>query len=678
MSKLLRVSNSKYRGVVSDILPYERPVFFTNRFFARFLKYYGIVIREDTLIATRHSEEPGLNEFLLLLGGRQGALRPCFQYKITKDGHEDGRCLSVIHPFHQVNMVEFYDKYKMLIIDFCQRSNFSIRYPYRVASYQKKQKGYHKILSDDAKPVDTSESLKHFFAYKQYKNINFFYGDYRFLRAEKKFVMMTKLDLEHCFDNISPDSLSVAMFQHVFTDCPGSMAYEFCHLQRDFLNEKSGIVIGPEFSRIFAEIVLQRVDTDVEQKLEEQCIYRNKEYVFYRYVDDGFLFYNEKKTRSQFFHAYWDSLSKYGLRLNKEKIINFSERPFLETISIVKQQLLRLIDERFENRLNTFKGFVKMQDKHIDTPTKIDFKTFVNEVRNILRTHGCGIKYKDITSFFLGIVQARLMALLKEFNLLYGQYTKAAEMENINEEGLKIKERYEQEFIDFCMNIIEILFYFLGCDMRMSTSVKTVSIINKLQLFVRGYYNISDCSKSSKFPFFCIERLDDKISDEIRTLFLNMTPKPCNLMEVLNILEVEKIMLQRNQIAPKVLLDLWERCEDKPHALNFFTVFEFLHYIKDTDGFSDLKQPLYQWINEKIISLKDTKISQTEAVLTFIETMCCPWIDECKKREYSTLLFASSSEKVYNFSKRQKDIFVQWRDFKLNEAILQINSEEVY
>ena len=120
MSKLLRVSNSKYRVVISDVLPFERPIFFSNRFFARFLKYYGVKVENDRLVATRNVEDEGLTEFLQLLGGNPGVRRPCFQYKITKDGHEDGRTLSVVHPFHQVKMVEFYERYKMLLIDFCR------------------------------------------------------------------------------------------------------------------------------------------------------------------------------------------------------------------------------------------------------------------------------------------------------------------------------------------------------------------------------------------------------------------------------------------------------------------------------------------------------------------------------------------------------------------------------
>lgn len=683
MSKLLRISNSKYRAVISEVLPYERPVFFTNRFFARFLKYYGVKVENEVLVATRNTDESGLAEFLTLLGGKANDQRPCFQYSITKDGRKEGRCLSVIHPFHQVKMLEFYDRYKTLLIDFCQRSNFSVRYPYKVADYQKKSKGYYKIMSDDALPVDTSESLKHFFSYKHYKNINFFYDDYRFLRAEKKFAKMVKMDLKSCFESISPDKLSLAMFGHEMEECKGSMAYDFCQLQRDFQNLNRGIIIGPEFSRIYAEIVLQRIDVDVEKILKEKGLSLKEDYLFYRYVDDGFLFFSDEQTKKQFFYTYRNVLAKYGLRINKKKVLEFNDRPFVQDIGVVKNQLLHLVDVKFENRLQTFKGFAKMQNKWVDTPTKIDSKTFIGEVRNILRFNGscdgkCAIKYKDITSYLLGIIQKRLFKLLTDFNVLYGQYKKAEYEGYINKEGMQIKERYEREFFDFCINIVEILFYFLECDLRMSTSVKTVSIINQLQLFLRGRYQIEEYTKSNKFPITYVQRLDAKISDEIAAVFRNVSPKASNLMEVLNLLEVEKVMSLQYQIEPKVLNDFLKKCKSLQQDFNFFIVFEILHFIKDVDGYAELKPILYDWVDKQINSLHNTNISSTEAVLTFLEVMCCPWFNQYKKYEYANLLFGRSSEKIYQFAKKKKELFVKWEGYKLDEAIQQINSEEVY
>lgn len=678
MSKLIHVSKSKYRVVISDILPYERPVFFSNRFFARFLKYYGIEIEGDCLVARHHSDEPGLSEFLEILGGKVGSTRKSFHYFITKDGKERGRCLSVIHPFHQVKMVEFYDRYKMLLIDFCSRSNYSIRFPYKVADYQKKQKGYHKIYSDDAEPVDTRESLKHFFAYKYYKNINFFYGDYRFLRAEKKFRNMTKLDLEQCFESIMPNTLSNAMFGHDMKDCEGSLAFDFCRLQNKFNIQGKGIIIGPEFSRIYAEIILQRIDSELEKLLEKEGIHRNKDYIFYRYVDDGFLYFNESNVKERFLSCYKLELKKYSLRINKKKVVTFAKRPFIESLSIAKGLLLRLIDERFQNRLETFKGFINFQNNRIDTPVVLDFKTFVNDVRTIMCTCDEDIKYKDITSFFLGVIQKRTEQLISDFNLLYGQYCRAEADASINEQGRIIKDKYEREFVIFSKSIVEVLFYFLCCDMRMSTSFKVVSIISKLQLFVRGNYIIDEFSKSDKFPEYCVGKLDEKISDEIASLFLNTIPDESNMMEILNILEVEKKMKKRNQIPPKVLNDFLKKCEGKSLELNFFIVFEIMHFIKDTDGYADLKQTLYDWIDKQIETLKSLKCSSAEAVLTFIEAMCCPWIEKRKKKDYSILLCENASDRIYNFALKQKNLFIKWHGYKLDEAIQQINSAEVY
>ena len=468
------------------------------------------------------------------------------------------------------------------------------------------------------------------------------------------------------------------MFNLKMEKCEGSLAFDFCKTQDEFNASRDGIIIGPEFSRIYAEIILQRIDLELEKQLEKEEIFRNKDYIFYRYVDDGFLFFNDVEIKECFFSNYKSELEKYGLSINPDKVVDFSERPFVESISIAKGLLLRLVDERFQNRLDTFKGFVHSQNNRIDTPTKLDFKTFVNEVRTIMCTCGKDIAYKDITSFLLGVVQKRLILLIRDFNLLYGQYCRAAADESINESGRTIKERYEREFIEFSKSIVEVLFYFLCCDMRMSTSLKVVSIIDKLQLFVRGTYDIDEFNKSDKFPEHFIEKLDEKISDEIASLFLNTTPEKYNLMEMLNILEVEKTMHVKNQISPKVLNDFWRKCEGKSLCLNFFTVFEVIHFIKDADGYNDLKQILFGWIDEQIRSLNDSMSSSTEAVLTFLETMCCPWIDNYKKIEYARLLCGDASDKIYNFAKKQKDIFIKWHGYKLNEAIQQIHSAEVY
>lgn len=56
--------------------------------------------------------------------------------------------------------------------------------------------------------------------------------------------------------------------------------------------ETNGIVIGPEFSRIFAEIILQKIDKTIyEQLLQlETPLIHKRDYEIYRYVDDYSFF----------------------------------------------------------------------------------------------------------------------------------------------------------------------------------------------------------------------------------------------------------------------------------------------------------------------------------------------------------------------------------------------------
>ena len=123
MGKLVHISSSKYRALLSEVLPYERPIFFSNRSFVRFLERYGVRTEGGRLVATKN-QEAGLDEFLQIIGGANGDKRISFQYEISRGQVKDQkdskmRCLTVIHPYHQVEIAEFYERYRMLLIDFC-------------------------------------------------------------------------------------------------------------------------------------------------------------------------------------------------------------------------------------------------------------------------------------------------------------------------------------------------------------------------------------------------------------------------------------------------------------------------------------------------------------------------------------------------------------------------------
>ncbi|BFM73313.1 hypothetical protein JUNP496_3017 [Acinetobacter baumannii] len=108
-----------------------------------------------------------------------------------------------------------------------------------------------------------------------------------------------------------------------------------------------GIVIGPEFSRIFAEILLQSIDVAIKNKLRnEMGIKEGVDYVIKRYVDDYFLFYNNEQTSNLIFECIVEELSKYRLFCNESKSIR-TTIPFITGITIAKHEIRKRLETFF-------------------------------------------------------------------------------------------------------------------------------------------------------------------------------------------------------------------------------------------------------------------------------------------------------------------------------------------
>ena len=206
--KKIKLRYKKERVIFSDVLPYELPLIFNNRYFYRFLVRHGIRIdiRKDgknTLLWDKTNDE-GLLGILSILFCRKVSefrdkdslmlnehdlKRIPFVYSIRHKPLKH-RYLALMHPANQIKVVDFYDKYKDAIIYLCSKSNFSIRYPNKVACYFYYKDHLHHVLlgkKTDKMEMNFSEyeNLKTFFSYKQYTNIYKFYEDYRYQRAEK-------------------------------------------------------------------------------------------------------------------------------------------------------------------------------------------------------------------------------------------------------------------------------------------------------------------------------------------------------------------------------------------------------------------------------------------------------------------------------------------------------------
>lgn len=191
----------KFRAILTETLPYEVPMLFSNE---------GLYFAAKTGIVKSFDEKHGLEIF-------KPRYNIPYKYRIKKNSYES-RGLAVMHPTQQLNFGDFYSKYDHLIVALCQRSPFSLRAPGAIASYYVERSRVVPTSSGSAKSAEqigdafgaVAGVATSYFSYRKYALMFRFYDSTEFLTLEKKFKFLTKLDISDCFNRIYTHTIAWA------------------------------------------------------------------------------------------------------------------------------------------------------------------------------------------------------------------------------------------------------------------------------------------------------------------------------------------------------------------------------------------------------------------------------------------------------------------------------------
>jgi len=385
------LTHPKLRSVLTDMLPFEVPPTFSNRGFYCFLRDNGIEIEGKELRWV--SDTSALDSTIRLLFGveanavvksenitewgksktrRSVPLGKCemntrpFNFRVAHG--LDGRILSVVHPRNQVAVAAFYARYSSLIIYYTSLSEFSIRRPVSVSGFAFFNDRLHEQkLDPSVRGIEMEdreyEQLGSYFVYRKYRNIHRFFESYKYHRSEKKYNAMVQVDVSKCFDSIYTHSLSWAAIgkSQAKFDLEASkltFAGRFDSLMQKLnYNETNGIVIGPEFSRIFAEIVLQSIDVELLRRLaaSPSGLIHKEDYEIFRYVDDYFVFYNEVSAQAAIVQMLQEALKEKKLNINTTKIKQY-EKPIITEITVAKDRVSSLLNSEIDPKIEEKDG----------------------------------------------------------------------------------------------------------------------------------------------------------------------------------------------------------------------------------------------------------------------------------------------------------------------------------
>ena len=544
------------------------------------------------------------------------------------------------------------------------------------------------------------ENLKTYFSYEKYSNIYKFYEDYRYQRAEKKFKHLVKFDLQSCFDSIYTHTISWATAGgadkvKILPGYHGSWVGDaFDNLMQSVnARETNGIVIGPEFSRIFAEVILQYIDQKVEQELWEEKELRHKStYECYRYVDDYFLFYNDEKDRNLFMESLTKWLKEFKLQISPSKTEEF-ERPFITKVTIAKLRIENLLSnifstplwEEVESNLNAEKEEAT-EDEDSDNDKEILNKKFniylpansVNaQIKAIVRE--CGIEYRDIANYLLEKISQRLDAFLNRYEIGFKKYERLMSKEDVNKDEVEIHaQRVQRKLTSYLVSLIDVAFFVFNSNRQVNTTLKLQKIMNSIIIYAKRH---GDFKVNPKVRFQTISKdiIFKKIQDEIALVLATTDSRRNTLHESLYLLILAKELGYAYLLAPEVIKSFIKKSELQ---YNLFACIILLYYYANHKCYNEQKAILKDEILKKyrLVAESERKRNSELTILT-ADMMTCPFVDDAYKQSLLTLIGITETkdqQMIIRFARKQKFIFTRWTMFNLNKELQAKISQEVY
>lgn len=683
------LTHRKQRSVLTDMLPFEVPPTFSNRGYYHFLQKNSVEIEKGRLRWVCETDD--LNPTMRLLFGiepkavietdvvtewgkkktrRFVSVGKCemvtipFNFRITHN--LDGRTLSVVHPRNQVAVANFYAAHSALIIYYTSISEFSIRRPVSVSRYAYFKDKLHEERLDTVTGLEEEdreyEQLGSYFVYKKYRNIHRFFESYKYHRSEKKYNAMVQLDVSKCFDSIYTHSLPWAVLGKDQTKfsleaSKSTFGGQFDALMQN-LNHKetNGIVIGPEFSRIFAEIILQSIDVELITQLAKKFQLIHKvDYEIFRYVDDFFVFYNEESAQLKIFETLQEILKGKKLSINTAKIKHY-QKPIITEITIAKERISTLLNEEIDPLCE----MEPLTDP--STPQKKKLVCAINANHLIIRYKAAikeaGVTYGDLLNYTFAIIENKIEKLFKA-------YTKS-DKTDLDRKRLS----------NAILAIMEFAFFAYSASPKVNHTIRICRMIATSVDFFHAQ------SLPYELKHLLFKYVHDNVMRQLEKNTMSAHREVENLYLLISLSQIgREYWLPVSVLLRHFLINEEEGTGNyiRPSGfMNHFSVTVLLSYIKDKVRYTKIKSFVEEHIIEKLEYMKAHCPNDAETLIMLLDLVVCPYISNVTKDTIGQI-FGLDATGLASVQSANDHWFTVWGDkFDLGKELDAKRSREVY
>lgn len=575
------------------------------------------------------------------------------------------RRLSVIHPRNQLAVAHFFNLNSANIIYHAGLSEFSIRHPASVAKtvtfsdrlfYERRS-----VIADSVEQNSKEyENLGSFFSYSSYSNIFKFFEHNKYHNAEKKFDLLLRLDVSKCFDSIYTHSLpwstlGTAAAKDFLDESKNTFGGRFDRLMQEMnQGETNGIVIGPEFSRIFSEIILQYADRNFQRSMFEVHGYRHRDdYQAFRYVDDYFIFCTSQVDLIHVERQLGIALKvlKLGVNASKSTVI---KKPIITQLTIAKNRVRSVLGECIE-----------IYEKEVDDPSGsgAKVKKFTPRVRsnNLIVgfksvLHETGVEYKDILNYSFAALERNTSKIFLK-----------------NEQTLKSL-RDERKLTQALIGILEFSFFVYAADPRVNISIRLARLVS----IMVDQMNEAGVGRDSKHQVF--KYIFDNITRQLRRTSTKGQP---NIEVMYLILALRKLgreyLVSEEALAGYFGLDnIGQGKSYKASSkIDYFALTVGLSYVTGKRRYLRFRQALEEALVTRIKSRAAYVHNESEPLMAYLDIVCCPFVSARTKYRLAQV-FGHSVTDFYAIKSASPFWFTDWKSFDLSIALDKKRTREVY
>ena len=678
------LTHRRQRSVLTDMLPFEVPPTFSNRGFYRFVRAHNVELdgkrvrweasddhvdvamalifgfKQGFLLSTENAEQWG-RKFMRRSVGPIGFNTIPFNFRVAH--RLDGRVLTVVHPRNQVQVANFYASQSELITYYSSLSEFSIRRPVSVARFAYyKDKLHEQRLESVSNSVEEEdreyEQLGSYFVYRKYRNIHRFFESYKYHRCEKKYDSMVQIDISKCFDSIYTHSLSWALIGKSQTKASmdaakRTFAGQFDQIMQNLNHgETNGIVIGPEFSRIFAELILQSVDVELADRLHSEVnLVHRVHYEIFRYVDDYFVFYDEPSAKLKIIETLQDVLRQKKLSINTAKMRSY-EKPIITEITIAKERISTL----FNDDIDPVHELTVVGDttvKHLLCPINsnrliIRYKTIIKEAN---------VEYGDPLNYTLAILEQKIDRLLKLF--LQTQRS----------------DRDSRRLLTALLAIMEFCFFAYSASPKVNHTIRLCRMMSTAIEF------LNDHAVQYELKHLLFKYLHDNILQQLNKNRMSHHREVEGLYLLVALSQIgreywlpEAVLL--NHFSINKNNDVYTRGNFA--FLTHFSITVLLTYIRNKSRYAGLHTFVETHIVEKLAYVKAHCHNDAEGLILFLDIVTCPWVTPAAKQAAADV-FGLGPVALAELEACNDQWFTAWGSrFRLGRELDAKRSREVY